>query len=100
MEKCSNPAGILLRMERLRQNKGQREVCYGICVVSYLSKIERGMAVPDEDLVAQLFTRLGITYERDETFLAESRKLIEKYLFNLRYGLNNEAVCKKLRAFK
>ena len=38
---------MILRAERIRQGKGQKEVCYGICVVSYLSKIERGSAEPD-----------------------------------------------------
>ena len=45
--KEKNPAGMILRAERNRQGKGQKEVCYGICVVSYLSKIERGSAEPD-----------------------------------------------------
>ena len=45
--KEKNPAGMILRAERIRQGKGQKEVCYGICVVSYLSKIERGSAEPD-----------------------------------------------------
>lgn len=44
--KEKNPAGMILRAERIRQGKGQKEVCYGICVVSYLSKIERGSAEP------------------------------------------------------
>lgn len=96
IEKHGSPAGILLRLERLRQRKGQKEVCYGICVVSYLSKIERGMVNPDENLVEQLFERLGITYERDETFLEESRDLLETYIYNLKYGLKNEEVLRQL----
>lgn len=91
-----SPAGILLRLERLRQKKGQKEVCYGICVVSYLSKIERGMVKPDENLVEQLFARLGIVYEREDAFLAESRSLLDSYIYNLTYGLKNEEVCQKL----
>lgn len=95
-EKQSNPAGILLRLERVRRNMGQKEVCCGICVVSYLSKIERGMASPDENLVEQLFARLGIVYEREEAFLAESRSLLDSYLYNLTYGMKNKEVCQKL----
>ena len=38
--------GALLRIERLRQNKGQKEICFGICVPSYLSKIEHGTVCP------------------------------------------------------
>ena len=49
--KEKNPAGMILRAERIRQGKGQKEVCYGICVVSYLSKIERGSAEPDLSLI-------------------------------------------------
>ena len=29
--KEKNPAGMILRAERIRQGKGQKEVCYGIC---------------------------------------------------------------------
>ena len=57
--KEKNPAGMILRAERIRQGKGQKEVCYGICVVSYLSKIERGSAEPDMAILKQLFARLG-----------------------------------------
>ena len=45
----SNPIGTLLKLERTKQNKGQKEVCYGICVPSYLSKIEHGSVTPDEE---------------------------------------------------
>ena len=72
--KEKNPAGMILRAERIRQGKGQKEVCYGICVVSYLSKIERGSAEPDMAILKQLFARLGINYETDSAFLTESRK--------------------------
>ena len=34
--KEKNPAGMILRAERIRQGKGQKEVCYGICVVSHI----------------------------------------------------------------
>ena len=35
-------AGAILRMERLRQGMEQKAVCYGLCVPSYLCKIEQG----------------------------------------------------------
>lgn len=63
-----NTAGILLRLARISQGKGQKEVCHGLCVVSYLSKIERGKGNPDTALLGQLFGRLGITYETEKTF--------------------------------
>ena len=87
---------MILRAERIRQGKGQKEVCYGICVVSYLSKIERGSAEPDMAILKQLFARLGINYETDSAFLTESRKQIDEFFYNLQYGLENETVWKKL----
>ncbi len=83
--KEKNPAGMILRAERIRQGKGQKEVCYGICVVSYLSKIERGSAEPDMAILKQLFARLGINYETDSAFLTESRKQIDEFFYNLQY---------------
>lgn len=94
--KEKNPAGMILRAERIRQGKGQKEVCYGICVVSYLSKIERGSAEPDMAILKQLFARLGINYETDSAFLTESRKQMDEFFYNLQYGLENETVWKKL----
>ena len=87
---------MILRAERIRQGKGQKEVCYGICVVSYLSKIERGSAEPDMAILKQLFARLGIDYETDSAFLTESRQQMDKFFYNLQYGLENETVWKKL----
>lgn len=77
--KEKNPAGMILRAERIRQGKGQKEVCYGICVVSYLSKIERGSAEPDMAILKQLFARLEINYETDSAFLTESRKQMDEF---------------------
>lgn len=42
-------AGMLLKLERIKQNKGQKEICFGICVPSYLSKIERNLVQADEN---------------------------------------------------
>lgn len=70
---------MILRAERIRQGKGQKEVCYGICVVSYLSKIERGSAEPDMAILKQLFARLEINYETDSAFLTESRKQMDEF---------------------
>lgn len=95
-KKEKSPAGMILRAERIRQGKGQKEVCYGICVVSYLSKIERGSAEPDMAILKQLFARLGIDYETDSAFLTESRQQMDKFFYNLQYGLENETVWKKL----
>ncbi|MEG1704505.1 MAG: hypothetical protein RR289_08250, partial [Niameybacter sp.] len=83
--------GNLLRMERIKQDKGQKEICYGICVVSYLCKIEKGQVRADEQIVMKLFANLGITYCNDSQLLEEGRKLIEQYYYQMNYGLPREA---------
>ena len=77
--------GFLLRSERIRQGKGQKEICYGICVTSYLSKIERGQIQPNVDILSELFVRLGITYEHRKEVLEPYVSLIEEYFERLLY---------------
>ncbi|MCM1040352.1 MAG: helix-turn-helix transcriptional regulator [Ruminococcus sp.] len=92
--------GILLKMERIRQDKGQKEVCYGICVPSYLSKIEHGTVSPEREILAKLFDRLGIYYEEKEEKLSEFKKLIDEYFYCLHYALDTKPVYGKLKAAK
>jgi tetratricopeptide (TPR) repeat protein len=52
--------GHLIRAERIRQDMKQLVLAKGICTPSYLSKIERNLILPSEDIVTLLFNRLGI----------------------------------------
>ncbi|NYF23767.1 helix-turn-helix transcriptional regulator [Sporosarcina sp. JAI121] len=52
--------GHLIRAERIRQQMKQLVLAKGICTPSYLSKIERNLIFPSEDIVTLLFNRLGI----------------------------------------
>ncbi len=76
-------AGILLKLERLRQDKGQKEVCGGICVPSYLSKIEHGTVCADEKILAELFARLGIFYEKRPGGAGKSLGSLLKNIFTV-----------------
>ena len=98
MQNGAKLAGTLLKMERLRQNKEQKEVCLGICVPSYLSKIEHGTVCPDDKILAELFERLGILYEEDKEALFGYQKLIEKYFYLMNYRLDTKAVYQELKA--
>ncbi|EET59934.1 hypothetical protein BRYFOR_08058 [Marvinbryantia formatexigens DSM 14469] len=93
----STLAGALLKLERLRQDRGQKEVCCGICVPSYLSKIEHGTVCPDEKILAELFARLGIVYEENPEVLEGLGKLIDEYFYCLQYHLDTGEVYEKLR---
>ncbi|WHT48039.1 tetratricopeptide repeat protein [Sporosarcina thermotolerans] len=52
--------GHLIRAERVRQDMKQIVLAKGICTPSYLSKIERNLIEPSEDIAELLFNRLGI----------------------------------------
>lgn len=74
--------GYLIRYHRLKQNLSQEGLCKGICVVSYLSKIEQGKACADPEIIHALWKRLQITYEDDPTFLHQYRQMFHIYFEN------------------
>ncbi|MDO4333690.1 MAG: helix-turn-helix transcriptional regulator [Eubacteriales bacterium] len=98
MEERTGLEGALLRMERVRQQRGQKEICHGICVPSYLSKIEHGSVCPDEKILAALFARLGIHYEEDPGILKEYQERIGEYFYRLEYQLDRREIYEKLKA--
>lgn len=79
--------GTLIKRERLKHNYSQEGLCSGICVVSYLSKIEQGKVEAGEDIISALMERLGIYYETDKTFLQETGKRIEQLYEKLYEGV-------------
>ena len=82
--------GYLLKRERLKQDKGQKEICYGICVVSYLSKIENGVVNPEPEIVKKLFERLGINILCLDDTIQYLGKIIDEYynMFEYNYECN------------
>ncbi|MDY3367961.1 hypothetical protein [Zhenhengia yiwuensis] len=75
----------------MRQGKGQKEICYGICVTSYLCKIEKGQVKADEAIIKKLFTQLGIDYCQDAQLLEEASTLIKQYYEQVHYNLPRTA---------
>lgn len=71
--------GLLIRQKRLEQNLSQEGLCQGICVVSYLSKIEQGKVNPSVEIVEQLFAVLGISFVTDEEKIEQLRRLLQEY---------------------
>ena len=56
--------GHLIRAERIRQEMKQVVLAKGICTPSYLSKIERNLIAPSEEIITLLFNRLGIDIDK------------------------------------
>ncbi|MCM3712348.1 helix-turn-helix domain-containing protein [Sporosarcina luteola] len=59
--------GHLVKIERQRQDMKQEVLAQGICSASYLSKIENGTAIPSDQILQLLFTRLKIVSVADQT---------------------------------
>ena len=91
-------SGALLRMERTRQGLMLKQVCQGICVTSYLSKIEHGEAQPDPAMLTALFARLGVTYTSAEAELAPLRAILATWHDRYLYGLDTQEVFSRLIA--
>ncbi|MGN0169836.1 MAG: helix-turn-helix domain-containing protein [Lachnospiraceae bacterium] len=71
--------GYLIRSNRIRQKMSQEQLCKGICAISYLSKIESGIAEPDEQIIQKLFKALSIVYVQEEETIREYRDLLFRY---------------------
>lgn len=78
--------GTLIKMNRIQQNMSQRALCEGICVPSYLSKIESGEIIATSELINLLFDVLGIRYNDSVEFIEAGDKLFRKYLERLTFN--------------
>lgn len=87
----NNAIGCILKLERLQQGYQQKEICFEICVPSYLSKIENGLVNTDEEILKSLFSRLHINYIYDETTLKQIKTKIDLYLHDLTYGKDTQS---------
>ncbi len=82
----------MLRIERLRQGKGIKEVANDICSVSTLSKIERGKQEADPKMMAALYRELGIIYEMDEVFIETMKSSIAQYFYEITYQFERKSL--------
>ena len=83
--------GYLIRYHRLRQNLSQEGLCKGICVVSYLSKIEQGKVDADPQIIHALFERLREPYFDDPIFLKRYQQIFYTYFENCFLGFDKKA---------
>ncbi len=76
----------------------QKAVCYGLCVPSYLCKIEQGAVHPNPDLLSALYQRLGIVYTQEESLLHPLEQMLQDYFTKLEYGLDIQETYETLQA--
>lgn len=78
--------GSIVRLNRIKNNMSQKELAKGICVPSYLSRIENGELLPSEDVISILFDRLGLKYNDDDEFIENGLQEFEEFFDNLNFN--------------
>ena len=85
--------GSIIKFNRINQNMSQKALSKGICVASYLSRIESGDLIPSEEVISIIFTRLGLSFNDSEEFLekgiASLKLFFDKLHFN-EFDLTNK----------
>ena len=54
--------GAIIKYNRIKQNMNQKTLSQGICVPSYLSRIENGDISPSDNVISIIFNKLGLTF--------------------------------------
>ena len=54
--------GSIIKLNRINKNISQKQLSKGICVPSYLRRIENGELLPSEDVISVIFDRLGLKF--------------------------------------
>ena len=85
--------GSIIKFNRIHQNISQKALSKGICVASYLSRIENGELIPSEEVISIIFNRLGLTFNDSDEFLekgiARLKLFFQKLHFN-EFDLTND----------
>ena len=90
--------GLIIRRHRQEQNMPQKDLCKGICTVSYLSKIEQGKVECSSEVLHLLFARLNIQWHEDPDFCREEGDWIDDCYDRLFSGESMERQAEALAA--
>jgi transcriptional regulator with XRE-family HTH domain len=78
--------GSIIKMNRMRQNMSQKALSEGICVNSYLSRIENAEIIPSEEVIHDLFNALAIHYQDSPEFIEQGlhdfKAFLDELMFN------------------
>ena len=78
--------GSIVRLNRIKKNMSQKALAKGICVPSYLSRIENGELLPSDDVISILFERLGLKFNDSPEFIEKGLKSFERFLNDLNFN--------------
>lgn len=88
--------GTIIKINRIQQNMSQQALSEGICVPSYLSKIENGEVVPSLEVIRLIFEELNIEYTDEYQFMKEMKEKLTSFF----YELNLNGFIKSKEIFK
>lgn len=78
--------GSIIKFNRINKNINQKQLSKGICVPSYLSRIESGELLPSEDVISVIFNRLGLEFNDSAEFIKNGTNHLKKFFNNLNYN--------------
>lgn len=78
--------GSIIKLNRINKNINQKQLSKGVCVPSYLSRIENGELLPSEDVISVIFDRLGLKFYDSDEFLQRGKKYLNDFFTNLNYN--------------
>lgn len=78
--------GSIIKLNRIKQNMSQKTLSKGICVPSYLSRIENGDLLPSDDVIHILLDRLGLKFNDSDKFIKAGVELFELFFDSLNFN--------------
>lgn len=88
--------GNIIKFYREKAKLTQKELGSGICSVTHLSKIERGLTEYSSDTILHIATRLGIDLNNELAKLSEIKELLDRWHeLMIKEGLPEVEVIKK-----
>ncbi|WP_277584740.1 helix-turn-helix domain-containing protein [Psychrobacillus antarcticus] len=88
--------GQLIKLERQRQSIKQEALASGICVPSYLSRIENGLVIPSEDIKHHILMRLNIPVDTLVSSSSEENTIQFKLRFKQVINSRDKVLAKQL----
>ena len=78
--------GSIIKLNRINKNINQKDLSMGICVPSYLSRIENGELLPSENVISVIFDKLGLKFNDSLEFLETGKKYLCDFFDKLNYN--------------
>ena len=78
--------GSIIKLNRINQNISQKDLSKGICVPSYLSRIENGELLPSDDVLSIIFNKLSLKFNNSEKFIKSGQASLNSFFENLKFN--------------